>query len=489
MSRNNNLKQLAIREQTVNLTASNNLFGSIAGRQIGIGGGYDFVPADGIGNVIDLTGDSVNVNATWLGLSSKAMQFWAYNYCSPLAAVVDRLAEADANGIIEFVKEDGTTNTKWRKNQKLVRIMRRMKNPNPWQTWEEFDSEQVVMCKIFGYCPVWAIGPSGMDKSWTKALINLNPFVWQPVRNTEFNYFSSKGSQITEWTASIGGESYRVPSSDILLIKDGFIDSRIGEFGLPISKVAGLDYFVSNICAAMEADNVLLKKKGPLGVFSHDPKPDIAGWTPLDPTEKDELQDDLKRYGLTFGQLQYVISKTPLKWNAMSFNLRDLMTKETVRQGIDGICDRFGYPAELMSGKNATYENRNSAEKFLYQNNVIPFSLRRMARYNEFFELEEDLLSLDYDHLPVLQEDVLNAGQAAEALSKSLDLDFKGGYITWNEWRRAKNMDAVAGMDIYYPEWAKKNGISLNPQDKKTTDKTEKTENDEPTPKDTATEE
>ena len=140
--------------------------------------------------------------------------------------------------------------------------------------------------------------------------------------------------------------------------------------GLPLSKVAGLDFFISNICASMEADNVLLKKKGPLGAWSFDPKPDMAGTIPMTPDDKKEIQEDLKQYGLNWHQFQYVVSKIPLKWNAMSFNLRDLMTKETTRQGIDGICDRFGYPAELMSGKNATYENRSSAEKFLYQNNI-----------------------------------------------------------------------------------------------------------------------
>jgi hypothetical protein len=211
----------------------------------------------------------------------------------------------------------------------------------------------------------------------------------------------------------------------------------------------------------MEADNVLLKKKGPLGVFSHDPKPDMAGWQPLTPKQKDEIQSDLKRYGLTVGQLQYIVSSTPLKWNAMSFNLRDLMTKETVRSGIDGICDRFGYPAELMSGKNATYENRNSAEKFLYQNNIIPFSLRRMARYNTFFSLDEfdARLNLNYNHLPVLQEDIFKAGQARKANSESLNIDWVGGLITWNEYRSSQELDTVAGMDIYYIDWCKQNNV------------------------------
>lgn len=173
----------------------------------------------------------------------------------------------------------------------------------------------------------------------------------------------------------------------------------------------------------------------------------------MTPTQKDEIQNDLKQYGLTMGQLQYIVAKTPLKWNAMSFNVQELMTKETVRQGIDGICDRLGYPAELMSGKNATYENRNSAEKYLYQNNIIPFSLRRMAKYCDFFSIEG--LQLNYDHLPVLQEDIVKASTAAYATTQALTLDWQNGMITYNEYRVALKRDPVAGMDIYYPEYQK----------------------------------
>ena len=87
----------------------------------------------------------------------------------------------------------------------------------------------------------------------------------------------------------------------------------------------------------MEADNVLLKRKGPLGIFSWDPGKDIAGTPVLDPTQIDELQRMLRRYSLSLDKLQYIVSKLPVKWSSTSFNLRDLMTKETIRAGIDVI--------------------------------------------------------------------------------------------------------------------------------------------------------
>lgn len=437
----------------VDMSGASNMFGSIASNRLPFSTSMDFIPQDGNGNLVHLRG--TNANPQWLGLQSIQMQFWAYVYCSPLAAVIDRLAEADTNGRIELANPDGTVNKNYTKNPTLYRMMKLLANPNPLQTWEEFNSQQVVICKTFGYCPVFAICPFGFDKSYSTSLWNLNPYFVTPTYNINYDAFDPNSNPISKWTANLFGSRIEIDGRDVMILKDGFVDQITTSLSLPLSKIAGLDYFVSNICAAMEADNVLLKKKGPLGVFSYDPKPDMAGWKPMLPDQQKEIQSDLKRYGMTWGQLQYIVSKLPIKWNSMSFNVQELMTKETVRQGIDGICDRFGYPAELMSGKNATYENRNSAEKFLYQNNVIPFSLRRMARYCKFFNISG--LRQSFDHLPVLQDDILKAGQSRFAKSQALDIDWKNGIITWNEYRQLQGMDTETGGDIYYPDWLKQN--------------------------------
>lgn len=446
----------------VNLAGAQSLFGSIGANPI-LPTSASFIPIDGQGGTLDLLGNGVGPQ--WLGLQNKSMQWWSYNYCTPLASVIDRLAEADTNGILQILDADGKKVKNYSKVPVLSRIMKLMKRPNPLQTWEEFNSQQIVISKIFGYCPVFCVGPVGMDKTYTKSMWNINPYFIQPQRNTDFDMMNpDTPGTIKIWSLTIFGRTYSIPDEDILLIKDGFVDATIPDMGLPISKIAGLDFAISNICAAMEADNVLLKKKGPLGVFSYDQKPDMAGLIPMMQEDKDALQDDLRRYGLTVEQLQYVISKSPIKWNPISFNARDLMTKETARAGIDMICDRFSYPAELMSGKNATYENRSSAEKYLYQSNIQPFSLRRMARYDCFFGLIGMYnFYMEYNHLAVMQEDIMQAGQAYKAEAEGLDINWKAGIITFNEYRKRLELDEVAGFDIYYSEYIKKYPLPLPP--------------------------
>ena len=470
--------KLIQRATGVDLSGANSIFGTIGSNKLAAMAGQGFFPIDGSGRTMSV-GDGGNVQPTWIGLQSKTMQFWAYNYCSPLATVIDRLAEADTNGRIEFVNEKLETVDTVNKSPKAYRIKSLFNNPNPLQTYEELNSQQLVYCKMFGYCPVLCIAPAGFDKSYTKWMFNINPLFADPVVNYDYDIFATSGpnmNPIKEWRVRVQNRYFTIPAEDILLIKDGYIDAQSDIPGIPLSKIAGLDFFVSNICAALEADNVLLKKKGPLGVFSFDPKPDMAGWTPMKPEDKNDLQADLAKYGMTVGQLQYIISKVPIKWNSMSFNVQELMTKETVRQGIDGICDRFSYPAELMSGKNATYENRSSAEKYLYQNNIIPFSLRRMARYNQFFGLDTIQLYMDYDHIPVLQDDILKAGQSEKAKSEALTMDWQNGIITYNDYRKAKGYDTIPNMDLYYNEYMKK----YPPLE------TNKKQGNEPAPKDTS---
>lgn len=438
----------------------NNIFGSIGSvyPAAGFAAKTDigFIPRDSAGGVINLRG----ADAVWKGLELPNMQYWAYCYCAPLASVIDRLAECDTNAVIQLLKANGDST----QSSVAKQVESLMSRPNPLQTWAEFRGQQSVYKRIFGYCPVYAMIPAGSKAYEAKYLWNLNPFYARPIANYEFTMTNGQ-DRIKEWNISILGTNYQIPAEKVFIIKDGYVNQAVDTMGLPLSKVAGLDFAISNICAAMEADNVLLRKKGPLGFISHDPKPDsVAGYIPMTSEDKQDIQDDLAGYGLTWSQWQYVVTKIPTKWNPMSFNVKDLATKETIRSGIDMICDRFAYPAELMSGKNATYENRSSAEKYLYQNVVMPSNVRDMRVYNNFFSFVDRglLLSADFSDVAVLQEDALKRGQAQKAQVEGLLIQFQNSLITLNDFRKKMDIDTVEGDDIYYAEYLIKYKVNEN---------------------------
>ena len=417
-----------------------NIFGSMAGPMIDTNVG--FIPVNAEGDILFTQG-----SAMWKNLQNKSAQYWAYVYCSPLASVIDRQTNADLNGVLEILNDDDDYDT----TRYGKAVKNRLMKPNPMQDWYEFRGQQMVYKKVFGYCPVYKMEfASSPDNSFT-FLWNMNPLYFDPVANDNFSLAKSP-NPIKEWHYTFHeGSSFdfelTITSDKIIILRDGYMNQTDG-FGLPLSKIAGLEWAISNIMAAMEADNVLLRKKGPLGFISQDSTKDpVAGYVPLSPKEKNEVQDDLRNYGLSWSQWQYVVTRHGLKWNPMSFSVGDLETKATIRQGIDSICDRFGYPAELMSGKNATYENRTSSERWLINNVTIPENKRDMLKYTSYYDTN---VTCYYGDMPVLQDAVLANGEGLKNRTIALDIQYKSGIITLNQYLQALEMDTIADGDKYY---------------------------------------
>src|SRR4051812_24799389 len=160
-----------------------NIFGTIGSKRRAPTN-MDFIPTDYNGdatvprNVMFIKGGE----AVWLGLGTPEMQYWAYCYCSPLAAVIDREADCDINGKPLFMKGKKETS-----NPAATRMRKLIDRPNPIQTWEEFRGQQLVFKKIYGFCPVYAMIPAGLDPTFAQYLWNLNPYYAKPVRNEKFS--------------------------------------------------------------------------------------------------------------------------------------------------------------------------------------------------------------------------------------------------------------------------------------------------------------
>jgi len=431
-----------------------NLFGTIAGDNgilQRIEPGVGFVPINGQGGTIDIKG----TDATWLGLQNRLMQKWAYEYCFPLASVVDRLAEADTTGVIEILRYKGKGKEDFATSAWAQRMNKLLAQPNPLQSWEQFRGQQIVYKKIFGFCPVLPIMPSSIsDRSYAVALINLPPWTFDVVPTGKYFGQSKIEGMVKEYTCDILGHKAVFTPDQLFILQDGFLQDDQCNMLLPKSKLVGLDMAVSNICAAMEADNVLLKKRGPLGFISHDAaatKDSVAGYLPMTTKEKEEIQTSLQQYGLSLAQFQYAISRQAVKWNPMSYDVNQLGTKDTVIAGEKAICHRYGYSYVLYEDSGATYANQSGAHKALYQNNVIPNSTKDLGKYNEWFEATENnaTITADFSGLPILQENQMEKAQAAKAWNDALKIEWDNNLITLNQWLTARGYDTIPDGDKY----------------------------------------
>ncbi len=436
-----------------------NLFGSIAGYSgTGVRGGpYDFIPRNAEGGIINLTGK----DATWLGLRSRQMQYWAYIYCAPLASVIDRLSECDVTGTLEIVKNDDTENES--NSPASKRIMKLLNKPNPMQTWRQFRAQQVVYKKIFGWCPVFPVNPLPSDPTFATSIWNLPPWLCQITPGDGMIYKTSYQDIVKELRVTILGQTITLKGNEFFTVDDGMLPDEWNGYLMPLSKVSGLDWAISNILAAMEADNVLLRKRGPIGAWVYNPKSDpIAGNIPMTPEQKEEIQNALEvRYGLSMNQFVSVVSRQPLRYESAGYNIKDLMTKETVKAGIEAICDRFGYDIQLLSNeKGTTFSNKSAVEKGLYQNNIIPNNVGDMEEYNRFFGTADmdtpTIIRVNYDDLAVLQEDSEKEGQALQSKTTALNQQYMDDVITLNQYRIGLGYDGVNGGDVYYSQSAAK---------------------------------
>lgn len=440
------------------MSFANNLFGAIAGSFFGAPLGENglvtpvgFVPVDNSGHSLMVRGSQ----AVWMGLRTREMQKQAYEFCYPVSCVVDRLAEYDLTGEIEILRSKGKGKEDYATNPWAQRMNKLLAQPNPLQSWEQFRGQQVVYKKIFGFCPVFPLMPFGMDfdPSLCLSMWNLPPWLFRAEPTRKLLEATTIDEIVKEYSVTIYGQRKILTSQQVFILEDGFIQDENENFLLPQSKLVGLDMAVSNVCAAMEADNVLLRKKGPLGFISQEISKDATGaMLPMKPEEKRELQDALRGYGLSWDQFLYVISRTPTKWNPMSYDVNQLGTKETVTAGAEAICQRYGFPYVLFKESGVTYANGENAMSSVYVNNILPNAKKDLNKYNKFFKASDyqSKITACYDDVPALQEDQLNKNSAALSLTQTLDIEWKAGMITMNEWRTARGWDTIPNGDVYF---------------------------------------
>lgn len=430
----------------------NNLFGTISGA-VGLnraGAGADFIPVDNKGNVIKIKGG----DAKWLGMRNRVVQKEAYEFCFPVASVVDRLAEYDLTAKTEILRWKGKGKEDFATGEWANRMNTLLDQPNGLQTWEQFRGQQTVYKKVFGFCPVLPLIPTGFEgEPWmANALINLPPWLFDPVHTrNKLTAMSRLGDFVKEYRINILGDQIILKAEDVLILTDSFIQDSSTDYILPLSRLVGLDMAISNICAAMEADNVLLRKKGPLGFISHDAATkDQVSYSPMTKRYKNELQNALQKYGLSWSHFQYVISRTAARWVPMSYNVHELDTSGTILKCEKAICHRYAFPYILYEEQDATYANGDNAAASVYQSNVIPNNNKDMNKYNKFFKARENNCNIvgNFEDVGALQEDKEQAAQARNTLNTALEIEYNNDLMSRNQWRELMGWDKIPGDDL-----------------------------------------
>ncbi len=378
----------------------------------------------------------------------------AYIQCPPVAAIVNRKAQAFINGKTFILDKNGKEAT----SADAVRIRDMMRNPNPLQTQNQFEAQLYMFVDLFGFSIILPVKPFGVED--VRSLWNIPPsWIDWDATNERFNI--NGGVYLKEIVVKFNGVNTILQLADLVIVR-GFTPS-FDRITFPASKIISMVQVISNVIGALESRGTLINHRGAIGILSQDPGKGAYSPIALTTTQKDELQKDFRRYGLKRGQWQVILTTASLKWQQMGYPTKDLLLMEEVQESTKSICDGFNYPPHLLGLIDPTFNNQTAAEKGLYQNSIIPDADNIYSYWNKFFDTEALGLNIvkDYAHIAALQEDRESLARARNYLSMALDMEWKNGWIKLNRVLELLDEDTIGTEgDIYYNEWLANNQAS-----------------------------
>ncbi|HEY4288260.1 MAG TPA: phage portal protein [Puia sp.] len=377
----------------------------------------------------------------------------AYIQCAPLKAVVNRRASMFVNGKYALFNADGDKPARGAFSKDLLTILGQ---PNVLQTGKQFKAQQDIYIDLFGYCPVLKVTPVGFPKS-IKALWNLPPWLFDiDFTGDWYNQTDLKGIY-KQFYINWGGVKRPLDMDAIFLILDNSIGTdNDGNLLMPDSRVKSLQNSVNIDIASQRSLYTLIDKKGAIGILSN--APGSGQYAPLKVgTEKEAIQRDFRRYGLTGQEWQIIITDASLNWQSMSFPTKDLMLFEAMTAAQANICDGIGMYAYLMNPKNGlgtTFANLNEAKKSQYQDFIIPDDEARTEQLGKNLIPADENLSLktDFSHVEVLQESQQAKAVTAKAQTDVYQAQYDLGLMTRNDILEAQGKPRITGvpeMDLY----------------------------------------
>lgn len=366
----------------------------------------------------------------------------AYQQCPPVAAILNRKAQAYMNGKTWILDTAGKAKDKESKKAEAVKIRALFSHPNPLQSGNQFESLTYLMSQLYGYAVVLIDKPFGFPNIEAANLWVLPNYLLEITESN--NSFLNAGEKvISKVVLKYKNKRTELPLDNILILKD--FTPTLSSMVLPSSRIEPIAMPINNIIGAYESRNTLIRKRGPQYVISNDTK-DSIGTRALLPDEKDELERNFSyRYGLSRGQAQAIITSATINVQTIGYDVAQLKLHEEVTESAIAVCNGLSYPPFLLGLSDSTYNNQAEASRGLYMETTIPESGNLSSQWNTIFNTQEYgiEISKDYSHVSALQEDEQKKATARNVNSQALERDFKNNVLTLDMYRTSQDIDPV----------------------------------------------
>jgi hypothetical protein len=332
--------------------------------------------------------------------------------------------------------------SKHKRYKEFKEFLNLLKHPNPLQsTWEWLKFSSINL-DLFGNSYDYFSVPVGSEKNFTykdiNVINNIYPYIIAPVLTGKWLDATSIDEIISAYEINMpNGLKRKILPNQILHLNYPNI-TLDASFTRGESKIKTLQKPLSNINAALESRNVLIRRRGALGAWTSDAKDPTLGVTPLTEAEKKEVQEDFKDYGMLEDQYLQIISRHPLKYQQTALPVKDLMLFEEIATDAIYIANQLGVPELLLKNyiQGTTFENQEKSVIRMYQDTTIPEANEKINAFNSYLKLSDYGVELygSFDHVSILQKNIREQANAKSLDSKRLRDQFFAGAITYNQW-------------------------------------------------------
>ena len=381
------------------------------------------------------------------GFASNRQDTWrkrdyldSFNCVPEVNAVINLKGNAFSNGVYKVKDKNG-------KEYPDEEILQLLNNPNWFQAKGEFMKQTKLGHEIFGNEYLYFLSPLGFDIKKTKALYTITADMMTVEYNesTPFFFFSKEQppTKIKYTYKTENGEDKELDSKLILHLNDnrvGGVKATDKNLLLGQSKLEVLTAPINNIRASYESRGVIITERGANGAWvPGEGKDSFGGTVPLRGTDKEEIEEILRSgYGTMAGQKQFIISPRNIRFEqAGNFKPKDLGLFEETEEDFRKIQDEYGTPPELFARPDGTtYENQRQARKGFYVDTMIPEAAEWTNGLSmKIYPNRDKIITLDYTHLEIFQDDIKIKAEKVNAIIKNLSLLLTDGMITDQEYR------------------------------------------------------
>ena len=376
-------------------------------------------------------------------LSSQLYLLDCYENNPIVQSIINIKANAFSN--IRFIVRDLKTGeelplSEYEKDNGKINEM--LSSPNPSQSTYEWLRQFKINFEVFGNAYMYAFVPVGYEDRFTyediNTLNNLHNACLKPVLTGNWLEATTRQEIIKEYLfTSLNRKVRKINTNTVFHLNNANI--RLDEnFTEGVSDLISLRDPISNIEGAYESRNVMIRKRGALGILTSEKKDEALGTIPMLDDEIEEVQKAMSKYGGLDNQYQHIITPMPLKYQKMAMSVKDLMLFEEIEADAIAIANAKGVPELLVKYyiKGGTFENLDKSEKRLYDSTIIPEAKEFLKAFNNFLKTKDVGIELlgSFEHVKCLQINKKEEAETDRINEQTSHSAFMMGGIDYNEY-------------------------------------------------------